>query len=290
MSDQVKGKKVILNTKQLKMIAGLVEAKFILEIRNESSDYEDWCDLDLDVIKELTTYSEDIYRITLHKNEEIIELEFHKTETTTPENIVSDILSKLINEKHICQDDRVLIILDNSISKYNSTILVVDVNRVSYRIGKFNLAENMSSETILEAVLDVAQQIAIEGREGKKVGTLFVIGDEEELKDYTRQLIMNPFKGYEKEFCDITNLSLHETIKNFAQLDGGFIINKEGRVLSAGTYIDVDTSNSKAYAGWGTKHLAAVAITKETNSVSVLVSESGGRIKVFKNGKLMLRI
>lgn len=142
---------------------------------------------------------------------------------------------------------------------------------------------------VIERVLQIAEEIRNEGREGRKVGTLFVIGDPEELQRYTKQLILNPFKGYLPEERNILSEELKETIKEFAQLDGAFIVSKDGIVISAGTYIDVDVSDVRRYQGWGTRHLAAAAITAKTDSVAVLVSQSGGKVKVFRRGRIIMR-
>jgi len=143
--------------------------------------------------------------------------------------------------------------------------------------------------TVIEQILTIAEEIRDEGRESKKIGTLFVVGDPEELQRYVKQLILNPFKGYAPEERNIMLEDLRETIKEFAQMDGAFIISRDGTIMSAGTYIDVDTDNVRRYPGWGTRHLAAAAITAKTDSVAILVSESGGRIKVFRNGRIIMR-
>ena len=48
----------------------------------------------------------------------------------------------------------------------------------------------------LKAVVDVAIEIGREGREGKAVGTLIVVGDARNVMTRTRQLGFDPFKGY----------------------------------------------------------------------------------------------
>jgi len=188
------------------------------------------------------------------------------------------------------KDSRVILVFDDNLeSAFYTGILVLDVSRVLYRIARFKLNEYLENTAVLEKILKIAEEIREEGREGKKVGTLFVIGDEEELEPYLKPLILNPFQGYPESIRDIINNDLSDTIKEFSQLDGAFIINNRGIILSAGTYIDVDTTDVKRYYGWGTRHLAAASITEKTNSIAVLVSESGGKIKVFKKGKLILR-
>jgi len=232
------------------------------------------------------------YTIKIVRDNEYNETTTPKTKTIQFDGIVAEIISELIKKKLVQQHDKLLIVTNDSIAKrYALSLHVIDVNKTLYRIGRFNLADKMSSETIIETIIQLAQEIGREGREGKTIGTLFIIGDQEELAPYTRQLIMNPFKGYEKNLLNIVhNQGLSETVKNFAQLDGAIIVDNEGHLLSAGTYLDVDTTHIKSFAGWGTKHLAATAITKITSAIAVLVSESGGGIKVFKNGRLVLKL
>ncbi|MFW5704272.1 MAG: DNA integrity scanning protein DisA nucleotide-binding domain protein [Nanoarchaeota archaeon] len=213
-----------------------------------------------------------------------------------PENLqfsdkIKEILIEAIKLKLILQEAKVVFIFDRScMFDFHLGMLVVEVSRVLYRIGKFDLGEHMEDDTVITKVIDLAEQIRDEGREGKKVGTLFVIGDEEELKPYLKSLILNPFFGYPENLRNVLQSDLSETIKNYAQLDGAFILSNDGTVLSCGTYLNVDTTGVKSFDGWGTRHLAAVAITAKTKAVAVLVSESGGLVKVFKNGKLILKI
>lgn len=180
------------------------------------------------------------------------------------------------------------VIGDNIIEGISGMVIKFDTNAL--RISEDIMRELKGFDLrVVERVLQIAEEIREEGREGRKIGTLFVIGDPEELEKYTRQLILNPFKGYLPEERNILSEELKETIKEFAQLDGAFIITKDGIVVSAGTYIDVDVSDTRRYQGWGTRHLAAAAITAKTDSVAVLVSQSGGKIKVFRHGKIIMR-
>lgn len=284
-----------LSLETLNQLAHEIKADCIVTITDQNENSDIW--MDIEVLKEgeleENTRDEGHFTIQVYRDEENpVEYHFQKTKTRQFDGIIAEIVSDLIKKNYVTQNMKLLIATDRTLAKkYNVALLAFDVNRILYRIGKFNLAENMASETVIESVIEVAQEIGAEGREGKKVGTLFVIGDPKELKSYSKQLIMNPFHGYEKDLLNVVhNDNLKETIKNFAQLDGAFTLNNEGDLLSAGTYLDVDTSGIKPYQGWGTKHLAATAITKFTSSVAILVSESGGAVKIFKNGKLVLKL
>lgn len=59
----------------------------------------------------------------------------------------------------------------------------------------FLLEDSDIKQEVLKAALNLAVEIAREGREGKAVGTAFVIGDSENVMKHSRQLILNPFAG-----------------------------------------------------------------------------------------------
>ncbi|MCG8480060.1 MAG: diadenylate cyclase [Spirochaetales bacterium] len=141
---------------------------------------------------------------------------------------------------------------------------------------------------ISRRVLQLAREIAAEGREGKPVGCLFVIGAEEELAEYTHQLIVNPFLGYPEEARNILDPSLEETIKEFSKIDGACVIGPDGTVASAGTYIAVTSEHLDLRPGEGARHATARAVTGVTHTVTIAVSESTGRVSVYVGGRRSL--
>src|SRR5439155_1331750 len=72
---------------------------------------------------------------------------------------------------------------------------------------------------IFERVLALATQLAAEGREGRPVGTLFVVGDSERVLAQSRSLVLNPFQGHPESARNILDPAVEETIKEFAALD-----------------------------------------------------------------------
>ncbi len=141
-------------------------------------------------------------------------------------------------------------------------------------------------ETVFEAVIKIALEISTEGREGRSIGTAFLLGDSENVMAKSRQLIMNPFQGYKKEERLITDPDISDNIKEFAQLDGAFVITGDGVVEAAGRYITLDTGMVKLQKGLGTRHSSVAAITQRTDSIGVVISQSGGVIRVFRQGKI----
>src|SRR5204863_3793315 len=71
----------------------------------------------------------------------------------------------------------------------------------------------------LRAVVDLATEIGREGREGKPVGTMFVVGDSKKVMSMSRSLNFNPFRGYSSEEKDIRDPRVREQIKDIAQLE-----------------------------------------------------------------------
>lgn len=140
---------------------------------------------------------------------------------------------------------------------------------------------------VVESVIRVAMEIGREGREGQAVGTSFVVGDTEAVMTNSRQFVLNPFQGHQEAERQITENGIKGNIKEFAQLDGAFIISGDGVVESAGRYITVDMSQVKVPDGLGSRHSSIAGITLVTSSIGIVVSQSGGLITIFKNGTIV---
>src|SRR5678816_4565991 len=93
-------------------------------------------------------------------------------------------------------------------------------------------------EDVLEPLLELAIEIAREGREGRRIGTLFTIGDAEAVMAWSRPLILNPFEGHPRNCRHIASADLWGTVKELAQLDGAFVVSDDGVFLAAGRYLD----------------------------------------------------
>ncbi len=143
---------------------------------------------------------------------------------------------------------------------------------------------------VVESVIRVAMEIGREGREGQAVGTSFVVGDTDAVMNNSRQFVLNPFHGHGEAERQITETGIRGNIKEFAQLDGAFIVSGDGVVESAGRYITVDMSQVKIPDGLGARHSSIAGITMVTSSIGIVVSQSGGLITVFKDGKIVQTI
>ncbi|NYT07924.1 MAG: PAS domain S-box protein [Methanomicrobiales archaeon] len=143
---------------------------------------------------------------------------------------------------------------------------------------------------VFDAVFSICLEISREGREGKKVGTAFVIGDAENVLAKSRQLILNPFAGHQTADRMVTNHDIKENIKELAQLDGAFVIRGDGLIEAAARYITIDTSAVGIQKGLGTRHSSVAGITLVTNAIGIVVSQSGGKISIFRDGRIVQEI
>jgi diadenylate cyclase len=139
-------------------------------------------------------------------------------------------------------------------------------------------------------LFELALRFAAEGREGKAIGTVLVLGEIEQLQPYLRQLILNPFKGHARRLRSIHNPDSVESLREFSALDGAIIVDRSGIVESAGTYLDAPGKNVRLRRGLGARHAAAAAITRATDAISIVISESSGTVMLFDNGRPVLEL
>jgi diadenylate cyclase len=139
---------------------------------------------------------------------------------------------------------------------------------------------------ILESLIELAVEIAREGREGRRIGTLFTLGDEQAVLAKSRSLILDPLTGHPESLRHVSNPNLRGTVKELAQLDGGFVVSRDGIVLSACRYLDAIASEVEMPLGLGSRHIAAANMSAVTNAVGIVVSESSV-VRLFCHGKLV---
>ncbi|MCS7121208.1 MAG: diadenylate cyclase [Archaeoglobaceae archaeon] len=166
---------------------------------------------------------------------------------------------------------------------------IFDLESCSFLRAIERCAERVDPEAF-RSVLRVAMNLAFKGREGKKIGTAFIMGDVEEVLNRSTQLVLNPFFGHKESDRDIKNPEIWESVMEFAQIDGVFVLDEKGIIVSAGRYIEVPSKNLNFNLGLGGRHLACAAITKETKAIAIVVSETGGDIRVYKDGEEILKV
>ena len=142
---------------------------------------------------------------------------------------------------------------------------------------------------VLESVVLLAIEIAREGREGRKIGTIFTVSDSQAVLKRSRSLILDPLAGHPEALKNIEDPNLRETLKELAQLDGAFVISGGGTALSACRYLSASAEGIDLPLGLGSRHMAAASITRMTEAVAVVVSESS-LVRVFDDGELVSEV
>jgi diadenylate cyclase len=137
--------------------------------------------------------------------------------------------------------------------------------------------------------LELAIEIAREGREGRRVGTLFTLGRADAVLAASRPLILDPLMGHTPAATHITDPNLRGTVKELAQLDGAFVVSEEGVVVAACRYLDASVGDIDLPLGLGSRHLAAASISKRLGIIAIVVSDSA-IVRVFYAGQLRAEI
>ena len=171
----------------------------------------------------------------------------------------------------------------------------VSVIRLDEHLGQLTARDLRQLETrvpldTLKTVVDMAVEIGREGREGKPVGTLFVVGDSRKVLASSHAAGFDPVRGYSRKERNLDDARVREGIKEIAQLDGAIVVSGDGYVEAAARYIDASAANITLSKGLGARHWAAAAITRKTNAVAVAVSESNGTVRIFQGGEIVLRV
>ena len=158
----------------------------------------------------------------------------------------------------------------------------------SVRSGLYSLFMDSKAEpSVIRDVVELSIELGKKGQKGKPIGALFVVGDAGNVMDKSRELSYNPF---EKSHVHVGDPIVNVMLKEFSRLDGAFVISDSGKIVSAYRYLEADGEGIDIPRGLGTRHMAAASITRDTNAVSVVLSESDRMVRVFRGGELELEL
>jgi diadenylate cyclase len=197
--------------------------------------------------------------------------------------------------EHVMPDDTrspISAINDRTLSARQSLPLVGDTSATGRSGGMFkSICQRVRrcNKKNLEPTIELAVEIAREGREGRRIGTLFTFGDADGVLARSRPLILDPLAGHSEQSREIRDPNLRGTIKELAQLDGAFVVSDQGIVVSACRYLDATASDVVLPYGMASRHLAGASISQVTDAVAIVVSESS-MVRVFDDGKLVAEI
>jgi diadenylate cyclase len=221
----------------------------------------------------------------------LIAVEVEPTEAAISERISLALIEAVANDR-LQAGARVVVVYSGFEAEAIDSLSVIRLGEHLERLTARDLRALETSvpfET-LKAVVDVAVEIGREGREGKPVGSLIVVGDARNVMIRTRPIGFDPFKGYLRKERNVRDLRVREAIKEIAQLDGAFVVARDGTVEAACRLVDAPMTGLTLPKGLGTRHWAAAAITEVTKALAVVVSQSNGTVRLFQNGDVILRI
>jgi DNA integrity scanning protein DisA with diadenylate cyclase activity len=182
----------------------------------------------------------------------------------------------------------------SGISKFGilDTLIILEIGKELEILSTTDLpvVSEVVKPEVFDRMLGIALELSTEGREGRPVGCIFVLGDHDEVLKFSHQMVINPFKGYPEEERNILDPKLKDTVKEFSTIDGAFIIREDGVILAAGRHLDASGQKIEMPMGLGSRHLAAAGITNVTQALALVISESTGSVRIFNNGKLFMEI
>ncbi len=221
----------------------------------------------------------------------LIAIEMEPTEAAIAERITLALIEAVAND-HVKAGARVAVVYSGFEAEALDSISVIRLGEHLERLTARDLRALETSVPFdtLKAVVDAAVEIGREGREGKAVGSLIVVGDSRNVLARSRPLGFDPFKGYRRKERNVRDPRVREAIKEIAQMDGAFVVARDGTVEAACRLIDASVAGLTLQKGLGTRHWAAAAITSATKAVAVVVSQSTGSVRIFQDGEVLLRI
>lgn len=216
----------------------------------------------------------------------------HEPQTRSTQ--VSQVLLEAIADEILQSGDTIVAVYSSYDNDRCDTVSVVEL---SEHLAKLTSRDLQRLETqvpldTLRQVVDMACEIGREGREGKPVGTIFVVGNHRKVLNLSQEQVHDPFRGgaYPKEERMVRNPRVRESIKELAQVDGAFVISSDGIVHGFGRHLRASADGLALSKGLGSRHWAAAEISKATEAVAVAVSESTGTVRIFQDGKVVLHI
>ncbi|MEF8851516.1 MAG: diadenylate cyclase DacZ [Haloarculaceae archaeon] len=190
-------------------------------------------------------------------------------------------------ENGYVDDEATVVCVANVFGDDEDTVARVQTGQFD-RSGVYDLFVNSRADPdVIRDVLEVAVELGKKGQKGKPVGALFVVGDAGKVMNKSRPLSYNPF---EKSHVHVGDPIVNVMLKEFSRLDGAFVISDSGKIVSAYRYLEPSAEGVDIPRGLGARHMAGGAITRDTNAVAIVLSESDGLVRAFKAGELVLEI
>jgi DNA integrity scanning protein DisA with diadenylate cyclase activity/mannitol/fructose-specific phosphotransferase system IIA component (Ntr-type) len=197
-----------------------------------------------------------------------------------------------LSRNFVNKEDLIVSVLGLPYSGVLDAIQVTEISRefkIFFSLDSSGSSSDLEHQVLVRAI-ELAGELADEGREGKPSGCIFVLGDYDAVKNHCQQMIINPFKGYAGGELNIMDPALTETVKEFSKIDGAFIVRGDGVLMSAGTYLRTRVPLAELPPGLGARHAAAAAITMVSRAAALALSESTRKLSLFRNGEKIMEL
>ena len=223
---------------------------------------------------------------------EFIPIHVTASEDDAVYSVLTQAILRAVADDALAPGSRVIAVYSGFDPMHFDSVSVINLGEHLDRLSGRDLRQLESKVPLktLKMVVDLAVEIGREGREGKFVGTLFVIGDTRNVLMQSKPAGFDPMRGYQRKERNLNDARTREGIKEIAQLDGAFIISSDGTCEAACRYLDTSTATITLSKGLGARHWAGAAISRMTNALAIVVSQSSGTVRIFQNGEVVLRI
>lgn len=189
-------------------------------------------------------------------------------------------------ENKLIEEGYSVIFVENT-DKYKIISMEKAKEGIDYGVYKLLSRSRDIDPDVVYSVLEITKELGVKGREGEPVGTTFIIGDSGNVMRRSTQITYNPF---ESSFINVKDPVVKSMLKEYSRLDGAFVIGDDGRVISAARYLESGKNDMEMPKGLGARHISAAYITKVSDAIAVVLSESDKMIRIFSNGKLVLEV
>ncbi|MDR2345513.1 MAG: DNA integrity scanning protein DisA nucleotide-binding domain protein [Planctomycetaceae bacterium] len=233
----------------------------------------------------------DILKDAAENNFSVIHLHFSSGSAINDR--ISHAILEAVADDLVPRGSRVLALYSTFDPSTFDSISVINLGEHLERLSGRDLRQLETSVPLktLKTVVDLAVDIGWEGREGKPIGCLFVVGDTKKVYAKSHSVGFDPVKGYQRKDRNIFDSKVREGIKEIAQLDGAILVGADGIVHSCCRMLQGEKNAMISLSpGLGTRHWAAAAITKVTSAIAIAISQSSGTVRIFRNGEVALRI
>ena len=275
--------------KAARRVANEVEASAVVMLCEVIYDFEEIAKLFRKGRLIVTSFSEEVQEAARAAGLDVVEM-LHEPQTRQVQ--LTQALLESVADELLQSGDRIVALYPGFERTNVDSLSIIDLTEHLAKLSSRDL-QRLETQVPLETlrrVVDLAVEVGREGREGKPVGALFVVGNHRKVLSMSHEQVHDPFRGYPVKECSLRNPRVRESIKELAQIDGAFIISAEAEVRAAGRILDAPQEGLTLSKGLGSRHWAAAAISKVTDAIAIAVSESTGTVRIFQNGTVMLRI